>query len=367
MKLIVTLLIGLLFSGICLAQNLLPSPFSYVSCISFASPTGWVNCTASPDCAASRCTVPAGCTGQAVMCFGESFRYVLPAPLVVGQAYTITMNVSTGQLGANSIIAGNHTFRIIGLTTAPTNCGGANYGSVCSTPGATTLLTGTVNTIGWVTFTNTFTAAAPIQHIVIGNCDGTGNGGNLFCNPSLTPSVPFPVTLQAFDATANDCTVDLNWKVDNADGAIDHFELMRSSEGTTNEVVAKVQALHQSSEYAFSDLVMATENDYQLTIHHKDGTISQSEVLRVESNCEGASFAIEGNPVQGPEAILRYEASGNPMMLTISNVEGRVVYQKPLESTDAGWQRLRLDVSGLQPGIYFVSLGDGQVAKLRRI
>ncbi len=367
MKSIATLLIVLLFSGICLGQNLIPSPFAYASCISFASPTGWVNCTGSPDCAASRCTVPGGCTGQAVMCFGESFYYMLAAPLTIGQSYTISMNVSTGQLGANSIIAGNHTFRIIGLTTPPPNCGAANYGSVCSTPGATTLLTGTVNTIGWVPFTNTFTAATAIRYIVIGNCDGTGNGGNLFCNASLVPTVVFPVALQSFEASANDCEVDLSWKIDNSASVLDHFELLRSSEGNTNERVAKVDALQNTSEYSFSDLVMAAENDYQLTIHYKDGTIAQSEVVHVENNCEGASFAIEGNPVQGTEAVLRYEATGLPMTLSISNVEGRIVYEKHLKSTDAGWQRLRLDVSGLQPGIYFVSMGDGQVAKLRKI
>ncbi len=366
MKSVVTLLMGLMLAGICVAQSLIPNPWTFASCSFGVSPIGWNNCNTSPDCAASRCTVPAGCSGQAVMCFGESFYYMLAVPLVIGQNYTVTMSVSTGQLGLNTIISGNHTFNVIGLTSAPTNCFGP-FGNVCSTPGATLLLSGTVNTIGWVPFTNSFTATSAIRYIVIGNCDGTGNGGNLFCNFTLSPSVVFPVSLQSFQASSSGCTVDLNWKSDNSAGAVDHFELLRSSEGNTNESVARIPAFQNTSEYSFSDVTLAAENDYQLTIHHKDGTLSQSEVLHVQSNCEGASFAIEGNPVQGPEAILRYEATGSPMNLTISNVEGRVVYQKQLESSDAGWQRLRLDVSGLQPGIYFVSLGDGQVAKLRRI
>lgn len=366
MKAIFTLVFTFGLTCMLWSQSLIPNPWTFASCTYGVSPIGWTNCNTSPDCAASRCTVPAGCSGQAVMCFGESFYYMLASPLVIGQNYTVTMNVSTGQLGVNSIIAGNHTFNVIGLTSAPTNCAGP-FGNVCSTPGSTLLLSGTVNTIGWVAFSNTFTATSAIRYIVIGNCDGTGNGGNLFCNFTLSNSIIFPVALQSFDATASGCDVDLNWSVGNENGSLDHFEVLRSSEGKTNEVVATVKAYRGVSDYAFSDLAPMENVDYQLSLHHADGSVSQSQVVHVAGDCAAPQLTIEGNPVQGNETTLRYNATGLPMRLTISNVEGRIVHEGAISPATAGWQRLRLDVSSLRPGIYFVSTGDGQVTKLHKM
>ncbi|MFN8395074.1 MAG: hypothetical protein U0176_10535 [Bacteroidia bacterium] len=119
MKKTLTLLVALSAYGWIWAQSLIPNPFTFASCAFGVSPDGWTTCTGSPDCAASRCTVPSGCSGQAVMVFGESCYYTLAAPLVIGQNYTISVAVSTGQLGANSIIAGSHTFNIVGLTSPP--------------------------------------------------------------------------------------------------------------------------------------------------------------------------------------------------------------------------------------------------------
>lgn len=365
MKLRFTLLLILLCTGTLFAQSLIPNPFAYTSCISFASPTGWANCTGSPDCAASRCTVPGGCSGQAVMCFGESFYYTLPSPLTIGQNYTVAMNVSTGQLGASTIIGGNHTFNVIGLTSAPTNCMAANYGSVCSTPGSTLLLSGTVNTIGWVSFTNTFTAASAIRYIVIGNCDGTGNGGNLFCNFTLSPSVVFPIELADFSVTPSGCEVDAQWAVHDPTNAVSHFELLKYVEGEPSQVVAEVPAQPGQQDYRLTDAIPAPWMDYQLQAYYRDGAISQSAVEHVQTTCPVIPNAIEGNPVRGNEATLRYRATGLPMRIQISNTEGRIVRQLELPAADEGWQRQTLDVSGLQSGIYFVNTGNGQIVKLQ--
>ena len=299
------------------------------------------------------------------MCFGESFYYALPTPLTVGQAYTVSMNVSTGQLGASTIISGNHTFNIIGLTSAPTNCGGANYGSVCSTPGATVLLSGTVNTIGWVNFTNTFTATSAIQYIVIGNCDGTGNGGNLFCNFTLTNAIVFPAEVTTFDAVASGCQVDLNWSIDRSNQTLSHFELIKSVEGKSEEVLLRQATNAGLSDYSFSDLGPAINSDYQLRIYSQDGGVSQSKVLHVQADCEEQRNTIEGNPVKDTEAVLRFHSDGSPTLVTISSVNGQVVSRIELSPSEAGWHRAKLDVSTLQPGIYFVSTGKGNVTKLQ--
>lgn len=301
------------------------------------------------------------------MVFGESCYYTLAAPLTIGQNYTITVSVSTGQLGANTIISGNHTFNIVGLTSPPSNCGGANYGSACSTPGATLLLSGTVNTIGWQTFTNTFTATSALRYIVLGNCDGTGNGGNLFCNMTLTNSIVFPAVMESFSAQSNGCEVETNWTISETGSDIEVFELVKAAEGKSEEIVARIAPQSNRQEYSYTDDTPALNGDYQVRILYKDGGISLSEVVHVQSDCDDMSAAIEGNPVHGNEAILRYSTDGSPMMISIYDVEGKKVAEQTLPANEAGRHRAKLDISSLRPGIYFIRTPDGQVAKLQRM
>jgi hypothetical protein len=364
MKTALAALLAILCCGLVSAQSLIPAPWAFSSCSYGVSPIGWVNCNTSPDCAASRCTVPVGCAGQAVMCFGESFYYTLPTGLTVGQNYTVTMSVSVGQLGSASVVPGLHTFNVIGLLLPPTNCAGP-YGNVCSTPGSTLLLSGNMTGLGWQTFTNTFTATSALRTIVIGNCDNTGNGGNLFCNFTLTPSVVFPVTLTDFSAASNGCEVNAQWAIGQDGNSVDRFELIKSVEGRDPEVVGTQAAALNRLEYSLVDITPSINASYQLRVLYHNGEASQSELIHVQSDCEDIQSAIEGNPVRGNEAILRFRHTGAAMMLTISNIEGRIVQQETIAADNAGWQRHRLDVSGLQPGIYFVRTGDGQVAKLQ--
>jgi hypothetical protein len=221
-----------------------------------------------------------------------------------------------------------------------------------------------VNTIGWQTFTTTFTATAAFSHIVIGNCDGTGNGGNLFCNFTLSNAVVFPVELQDFSADANDCQVDLNWTIDNDGNVLDHFEVVKSIEGRADEVVAQLPAQTVTNVYQFTDLAPSLNCDYQLKVRYRDGTTTLSEVVHVQTECEDLPNAFENNPVHGNEAVLRYRSAGGPLELTLRNIEGRIVYREEIAASEAGWKRLTLDVSRLQPGIYFASMGDGQVTRL---
>ena len=365
MKTTLAFLLALLCCGFVSAQSLIPAPWTFSSCTYGVSPIGWVNCNTSPDCAASRCSVPAGCAGQAVMCFGESFYYTMPAPLNIGTNYTVEMDVCVGILGPpNFIVGGLHSFMVIGLINPPTNCAGL-YGNVCSTPGATTLLTGTQNAIGWVHFSNTFTAATALRTIVIGNCDNTGNGGNLFCNFTITPSVVFPVELSHFTAEANGCEVDAQWAIANEGTDIERFELVRSVDGKAPEVVGTMAAQSGRSEYSLTDNSPSINGTYQLRVVYQGGESSQSEVIAVQSTCDDLQNSIEGNPVRGNEATLRFQHTGEAMTITVSNVEGRVVHQETIAAGEAGWQRHQLNVSNLQPGVYFVSTGNGQVAKLQ--
>ncbi len=299
------------------------------------------------------------------MCFGESFYYTMASPLVVGQSYTVSMNVCVGILGPpNFIVGGLHSFMVIGLLNPPTNCGGP-YGNVCSTPGATTILSGTQNAIGWVNFTNTFTATSALRTIVIGNCDNTGNGGNLFCSFSLTSTVILPAEIKGFTAESNGCEVKANWSVAEGGSKVERFELVKTIEGSAPEVVGTMAPQSGRSEYALTDVTPAIQGTYQLRIVYESGEMSQSEVVEVVSDCEDLKNLIEGNPIAGSEAILRFHHTGEPTNVTISNLEGRIVHQESVPAGAEGWVRHSLNVSALESGIYFVRAGSGSVAKLQ--
>jgi hypothetical protein len=153
----------------------------------------------------------------------------------------------------------------------------------------------------------------------------------------------------------------------NDGNVLDHFELVRSVEGMEDVVVAHIPADVNRTEYMFTDASPSLNCDYQLRMGYQDGNITQSPVVHVQADCRDMQNAFENNPVQGPEAILRYRSNGAAMTLTLRNMEGRMVLQTPLEAGEAGWKRVALDVSTLQPGIYFATTGDGQVTRLQMV
>ncbi|MFN8395075.1 MAG: hypothetical protein U0176_10540 [Bacteroidia bacterium] len=154
-----------------------------------------------------------------------------------------------------------------------------------------------MNTIGWQVFTNTFTATSALRYIVLGNCDGTGNGGNLFCNMTLTNSVVLPASVESFSAQSNGCEVEANWTVSESGSDIEVFELVKAVEGKSEEIVARIAAQSNREEYSYTDATPSLNGDYQVRILYKNGGISLSEVVHVQSDCDDMSTTIEGNPV----------------------------------------------------------------------
>ncbi|MEM7039975.1 MAG: T9SS type A sorting domain-containing protein, partial [Bacteroidota bacterium] len=321
-------------------------------------------CTGSPDCAASRTNVPAGCTGQAVMVFGESFYYQLPAPLTIGTSYTIDMAVSTGTLFSGTI-SGNHTFNVIGLTSAPSNCSGANYGSVCNTPGAVVLLSGTQNNVGWLNFSNTFTATSAITHIVLGNCDMTGNGGNLLCNISLTTAVPFAHTEAWLDVKTEGCAAALEWQLEGETADLTHFEVMFGTEGLADQSIARIPVEQADADgmYRFQTQNAAPEGYYQLRLVFEDGQDQHSNMVHTLTDCLEEGLHILGNPVANEQLSIRLYTKESSETLFIYDLRGKVVHREVF-SASTGWADYHFDLQGLSPGLYLLQTASGHTKKL---
>lgn len=349
------------------SQSLIPTTFTFSSCGFALSPIGYVTCVGSPDCAASRCTVPSGCSGQAVMVFGESFSYVLSTPLVAGQTYQISMNVSTGHLGASSIISGNHTFQIVGTTFVPPTCGSSSYGSICGVSGGQVLLTGTVNTIGWVNFTNTFVAGSNISRLTFTNCDGTGNGGNLFCSPSLIVSVPLPAAeIEGFAGQYNDCAVELEWSTALSSSEISRFDIYRSVPGDGRRMIGTYTAgdISGKTQFRYTDFNPGTNGHYQLEMVDAEGRVAQSPVIEVLGECAVQGLEILSNPVVGDIATLRYNPQTTSGALRVYDIAGRMVYETVLAPGEEASATHTIDVVGWKPGLYLVRMGMGEVVKM---
>lgn len=162
----------------------------------------------------------------------------------------------------------------------------------------------------------------------------------------------------------------LHWKTIDEIG-FSHFLLQRSSAETPNDwaLVGRVNAsagTHSAEQkiYQLLDEQPHRHNFYRLKMVDQDGSFSYGPIVSLFKDYQGSRLEIWPNPNQGIFTI----RSGNPENLLkkveIFTVDGRPVHL----GEQIGESQLTLNLTDLQPGIYFVinTLGDGD-RQVRRI
>jgi hypothetical protein len=169
---------------------------------------------------------------------------------------------------------------------------------------------------------------------------------------SPTTGQPLPISLIAFDAEKLNQKALLNWKVADAEN-VRSFAVERSNSDNNFSVIGKVAFIEHQSDYSFVDLnPISAINLYRLKIEYTDGTSSTSGVQKLDfSALDESSYAIYPNPVTD---FVTIEALDPKDVVVIRNSIGVPVNHVTRTGST-------LDMSGLTPGIYFISISRGAV------
>ncbi|MCU0370558.1 MAG: T9SS type A sorting domain-containing protein, partial [Bacteroidales bacterium] len=107
-----------------------------------------------------------------------------------------------------------------------------------------------------------------------------------------------------------------------------------------------------------SGTVMNIELDPEQWILHKLNTLS----VGLEETGNPVHFTIGPNPARGHFSIFFSHPSEEELLLSISDLTGRKVYEEPAVPASG-----RIDISGIRAGIYLVSLTNGESRIIKKL
>jgi len=168
-----------------------------------------------------------------------------------------------------------------------------------------------------------------------------------------------PVELLSFEGIPVGCATRITWIAETEEN-FDYYLLEWSQDGQTFEAIEQVQGQGKQGQaaYQFSDSKASTINFYRLKMVDLDGTFEYSEVITVKTSCgDEKEIAVFPNPqLQDAQYInLKWYSSKEEEIITLMDQSGRVLRRMNL-AVERSWNTLRLDISDLPAGMYFVKL-----------
>ena len=258
-------------------------------------------------------------------------------------------------------VTGSSTINVTGYWNANSPCGGAYVNSLPS------LALAHFNGTSWNTWGNT------------GGVTGNASAGTVTWNSVSTFSPfslastdilnPLPLLLTDLKARAlPNGTVGLSWKTMD-ESNVNHITIQHSPDGTNWQDAGSVPAQGSFSlenSYSFTDLTPFPVTDlYRLQVVDNDGNLSYSGILVV--NLAGAKSAVLVFPNPATDQVtIRYSGISGMTTLQLLNIEGKVLLQKKLGSSEAG--SVSLPISMYPPGNYLVQvLTEGRVIHTEKL
>ncbi len=179
---------------------------------------------------------------------------------------------------------------------------------------------------------------------------------------NLTAACAMPVELMAFTGEHHNGMNYLNWSTA-TELNNDHFVLERSEDGLKFEPLAKVQGAGTTVEAQYYDFIDIAPklgiNYYRLKQVDLDGVFEYSNVISIDSNTDKFVTKVYPSPTS---TFLNVEANEVVNQVEIIDLTGRTVLLSTFEDAN----QLRLDVSSLSIGTYFVSIVSDEATKLVR-
>lgn len=175
------------------------------------------------------------------------------------------------------------------------------------------------------------------------------------CFTSPPPATALPVTLGFFTAQNVNCNAELKWKVTEAKN-FSHFEVERSSDARTFNVVARIDYDAKKATYSFNDTPFSSESVpvksyyYRLKQVDNDETFEYSAIRNVQAGTCDARLAVDffPNPTQDEMNVRSF----SPVkQIKIFTLEGKLVYQAmPV----AAQTEIKVNVQAFAQGMYIV-------------
>ncbi len=205
-----------------------------------------------------------------------------------------------------------------------------------------------------------------------GTAGTTGNGKNHIQFNGITGfsggtaaitifNSPLPVALSNFEATAENCEVELKWQSE-SETNFSHYILESSEDGVNYEFVHEVPTLVSTStekKYSYTDSNITTDKFYRLKMLNLDGSYDYSKVVIAKSVCADISgLELYPNPVGFDLTSLNVKFRSKKEMdaqVVITNTLGNQQLVIPMQTTK-GLNHLGIDVSNLADGVYIVTI-----------
>lgn len=172
-------------------------------------------------------------------------------------------------------------------------------------------------------------------------------------------SAPLPIRFRDVAARLKQGTVSISF-TNEAESGVENYTLERSDNGMIYNALQVIRPIRNDGTQASYELKdpkpLEGLNLYRITGIEKDGGISYSPVVRVDTkNCE-ARMTIVPNPANGGE--ISVQLTNVPQGLykvTLFNAEGQGLHHQTLQHA-SGSASFSLKVDHLQPGTYLVEL-----------
>ncbi len=170
-------------------------------------------------------------------------------------------------------------------------------------------------------------------------------------------SSSLPVNLTHFYATSNGCETQVVWNSETEEN-FSHYDLEWSGNGINYTLIKTINgsggAMKQT--YQYVDESASIHNYYRLKMVDVDGSYEYSNVIYIETDClEEYDISVYPNPVGLDDGMvnIKFFAEREETTLEVTDLMGQRIKVFSL-GVEKEWNTIRLDISDLPVGTYFV-------------
>ncbi len=167
-----------------------------------------------------------------------------------------------------------------------------------------------------------------------------------------------PVELSRFEGQVQGCNTMLTWYAQTEEN-FSHYELEWSGDGRHYQEIATVDGLGSTNTgqaYQYFDELASVHNYYRLKMVDIDGTYEYSKVVHLQTGCDDEyDITVYPNPIGIHRSVLnvKFFSEREETDIIVVDMLGQVLQRVNL-GVEMGWNTLRIRVSDLPAGTYFI-------------